>query len=153
MDSNERASRLAARSLPELKGKLREVRNSLLNAQASLKAGLKDPDRPESREAIVWARARIQELNRKAAILSQEIERRDNATADVIRELSKDYPGTGNRGAVYEHLDLSSLELFTVDAKRWIGDRSELSLDTLESADYAEALGYAREMTDWKERK
>jgi hypothetical protein len=149
MDDYERQSRLAARSQREIDIKLAKLRVSLSNAHVALRHAVSHPSEESSADTVVWARARIHSLNGKVAILEKEIERRITATQDVIGELGRDYPG-GRRGPVHEHLCLESLVLFTKDAKAWLGDRSELSMDTLESADYSEALGYAREMSDWR---
>jgi hypothetical protein len=47
---------------------------------------------------------------------------------------------------------MDSLEAYTRDAKRWLGDNSECSGEEIDNADYSVALEYFREISDWQPR-
>jgi hypothetical protein len=64
------------------------------------------------------------------------------STSAVIRNLAREggiWDCPGDRFAV------QPLDLFTADAKNWLGDKSNLRTSTIDSADWAEVYAYFRE--------
>lgn len=57
-----------------------------------------------------------------------------SATRHVRRNIDRE---TRHMHHAWESFSLESLDLFTADAKRWLGDATELSSATIDSADYA----------------
>lgn len=73
-------------------------------------------------------------LGRSALGLDAE----SGATKSVMRNLQKDRPDTFE--PVGYSFSTESLEIYTRQAKTWLGDHSELSEQTINSADYSVAL-------------
>jgi hypothetical protein len=74
-----------------------------------------------------------------------EVKTSQKATNDVCRNLQKDHPEK-NLTAAWEVLPYDSLESFATAAKAWLGERSNLSTKTLNTADWGEIYGYFKMM-------
>lgn len=60
----------------------------------------------------------------------------DKSTRAVVRNLYKDHPEGSRYGMVWEMMNPGCLKDFARDAKAWLRDRSELSGDTIDTADW-----------------
>ncbi|MEU4920254.1 hypothetical protein AB0G29_12945 [Streptomyces parvus] len=67
------------------------------------------------------------------------------ATRVVMVELVRQRPEKGPFDEVWHSLDLENLERFTLDAKRWLSDRSELPTRVINAAVYPDLLDSFRE--------